>query len=151
MPNLKKALAALTSDDVTQVLVEEWPEDEQLEFKRELPTSGDGPDRWVTHGDRVGEPAQRGVFKEVVAFANSYGGDLIIGITESEDNPKRAVSPSPVPDAKTSLSALRWRHAISSNHRYPASKFEASRSMTRVTAMLSCAFRVRVWPRTVSR
>lgn len=97
MPALKKALAEVTPEDLTEVLLLEWPEDEQLEFKRALPAAeGAQADRWVTHGDGIGDAAKRGLFKEVVAFANSYGGDLILGIEESDDNPKRASKRSPV-------------------------------------------------------
>lgn len=98
MPRLAKALPELTFDDLSTVLVEEWPEDEQLELKQALPTAeGVQADRWVTHGDGLGDPAKKGIFKEVVAFANSYGGDLILGIEESDDPPKRAARRMPIP------------------------------------------------------
>jgi hypothetical protein len=97
MPTLKKALADLTSEDLTAVLVERWPEDEQLEFKQALPANSDEGDRWVTHGDRIGDRAKNGVFSEVVAFANSYGGDLVLGIQETDGNPRCAEKRTPIP------------------------------------------------------
>lgn len=98
MPALRKPLIDVTAGDFVAMVAQEWPEDDQLEFKRALPTAdGVENDRWITHGDRVGEAAQRGLFKEVVAFANSFGGDVILGIAESKDNPRRAAACTPVP------------------------------------------------------
>jgi hypothetical protein len=45
MPTLKKALAELTSEDLTAVLLERWPEDEQLELKQAREGAEPGSDR----------------------------------------------------------------------------------------------------------
>jgi predicted HTH transcriptional regulator len=99
MPGLPKSLSQLTADDISNIVTQQLPEDELLEFKRALPAAeGVEADRWVTRGDHVGETAQRGVFKEVVAFANTYGGDLVLGIEDSKDNPPpRAIGLTPIP------------------------------------------------------
>ena len=47
--------------------------------------------------DRIGNKAKDALVKEVVAFANSYGGTLLLGIRESESKPPVAASFSPVP------------------------------------------------------
>jgi hypothetical protein len=62
----------------------------RLEFKRGLATSDGRPDRWMRDQSSIGNVARDDIAKEVVAFANAYGGILIIGIDETEDNPKRA-------------------------------------------------------------
>ena len=41
---------------------------------------------------RIGNVARDDIAKEIVAFANAYGGILIVGIEETDDNPRRAKS-----------------------------------------------------------
>jgi len=62
----------VTPDDFAAMVAHEWLEDDQLEFKRALPTA-DG----VENG--VSEVAQRGLCKEVVAFAHRLDGHVILG------------------------------------------------------------------------
>ena len=50
------------------------PETDQIEFKEHLSTKGDSDDRWITHGDRIGDKARNELLEEAVAFANAYGG-----------------------------------------------------------------------------
>jgi predicted HTH transcriptional regulator len=38
----------------------------------------------------IGRVARDDIAKEIVAFANAYGGVIIIGIDETDDHPKRA-------------------------------------------------------------
>ena len=38
----------------------------------------------------IGRVARDDLAKEVIAFANAYGGIVVVGIDETEDNPKRA-------------------------------------------------------------
>jgi hypothetical protein len=64
----------------------------RTEFKRTLATSDGRPDRWMMDQSRIGNVARDDIAKEVVAFANAYGGILIVGIEETDDNPKRAKS-----------------------------------------------------------
>jgi hypothetical protein len=81
--------------DLDAVVAERWPEDEQLELKQELPAKPDQRDRW-TKSKEIVDRAKIAILSEVVAFANSYGGDLILGISESSGNPKRADASTPV-------------------------------------------------------
>jgi hypothetical protein len=62
----------------------------RLEFKQELSTSDGAPDRWMRDQTRIGRVARDNIASEVVAFANAYGGVLIVGMEETDDNPKRA-------------------------------------------------------------
>ena len=68
-----------------------------IEFKQALPTRDGGPDRWVSHGDRIGDRARDEIIREVVGFANAFGGTLVIGVAESEDDPRRAADVIPLP------------------------------------------------------
>src|SRR6266446_2469531 len=56
----------------------------------ELPTSDGQPDRWMRDQSGIGRVARDDIAKEVVAFANAYGGIVIVGMDETADNPKRA-------------------------------------------------------------
>ena len=74
-----------------------YPESDQVEYKQYLP-GRDGPDNW--HKDQskgIGDYARDKILSEIVAFANSHGGHLIIGIQESDDKPKRAIGITPAP------------------------------------------------------
>ena len=86
-------------DDIQELIDSEVPEGEQIEFKEALSTRDGSPDRWVTHGDRVGDRARNEILEEAVAFANAYGGALVLGIGEPEDEnkPRVAEEITPVP------------------------------------------------------
>jgi predicted HTH transcriptional regulator len=62
----------------------------RLEFKRALSTRDGEPDRWMRNQSGIGGVARDDIAKEIVAFANAYGGVIIIGIDETDDHPKRA-------------------------------------------------------------
>ena len=56
-----------------------------MEFKRELPAKGNGdPDPWMTGQKKIGRRAKAQILKEVVSFANAYGGVLVLGIEEDK-------------------------------------------------------------------
>ena len=64
----------------------------RVEFKQALSTNDGRPDRWMVDQSRIGNVARDDIAKEIVAFANAYGGILIVGIEETDDNPRRAKS-----------------------------------------------------------
>jgi hypothetical protein len=81
-------IEGITFDDISTLIgAEEGP---RIEFKQALATSDGRPDRWMNDQSRIGAVARDDIAKEVVAFANAYGGLLIVGIEETDDNPKRA-------------------------------------------------------------
>jgi hypothetical protein len=73
---------------LTQVHAEEGV---RLELKERLSTSDGQPDRWMRDQSGIGRVARDEIAREIVAFANAYGGAVIVGVAESNDNPKRAV------------------------------------------------------------
>jgi hypothetical protein len=77
-------------DDIANLVSEEVEEGIRLEFKRDLSTSDGQPDRWMRDQSAIGRVARDDIAKEVVAFANAYGGVIIVGIDETEDHPPRA-------------------------------------------------------------
>ena len=69
---------------LTQVHAEEGI---RLELKERLSTSNGQPDRWMRDQSGIGRVARDEIAREIVAFANAYGGTVIIGVAESDDNP----------------------------------------------------------------
>ena len=83
--------------DIQELIDSQVPEGQEIEFKETLPTDGSSPDRWVTHSDRIGRRAKHKILEESVAFANAYGGALVLGIAESDTKPPVAARITPVP------------------------------------------------------
>lgn len=83
-----KKLSELTAADIQSVVDRKIQEDQEVEFKKTLPTRDGSDDRWIKAGDEIGSIAKREIAKELIAFANSNGGTLILGI--SEDGERRA-------------------------------------------------------------
>jgi len=90
MPALRKSLSSITAEDLRGLIDNEWAEDELLEFKQTLSTADGTPDRWMKDQQGIGERAKRDLFVEIVGFANSYGGDLVLGMDETASKPPRA-------------------------------------------------------------
>jgi predicted HTH transcriptional regulator len=84
-------------DDIDHLVRERVEEGIRLEFKRELSTSEGQPDRWMRDQSAIGRVARDDIAKEVVAFANAYGGVIIVGIDETEDHPPRAKGLAQIP------------------------------------------------------
>ena len=56
-----------------------------MEFKRELPAKGtSNRDPWMIGQTKIGGHAKDQILKEVVSFANAYGGVLVLGIEEDK-------------------------------------------------------------------
>ena len=94
---LSKPADQVRVGDIESLIESEVPEGEQIEFKESLPTPGDSTDPWMSGENRIGEPAKKKILKEVTAFANAYGGVLLLGIEESDTQPPVAAKISPIP------------------------------------------------------
>ena len=94
---LSKPADQVGVSDLEELINSEVPESDQIEFKENLSTRGESRDRWITDGDRIGKKAKDSVLEEAVAFANAYGGALLIGIRESESSPPVAAEIKPIP------------------------------------------------------
>jgi hypothetical protein len=97
MPMMRKPLNEVTRSDVEALCEEQWLEDEQIDFKRTVPhKDGVGNDPW--HGQCVIKDYGRDqLLATVVAFANSYGGDLLVGVKEADGSqPGRAEALQPL-------------------------------------------------------
>lgn len=84
-----KPLQQLTAADIEQIVHSALPETDTVEFKAALSAKG-GRDGWHDGANEVGERAKIELVREVIGFANSHGGTLFLGISETDDHPKRA-------------------------------------------------------------
>jgi hypothetical protein len=76
--------------EIEELVSKQVEEGIRLEFKKTLSTNDGQPDRWMRGQSSIGRVARNDIAKEVVAFANAYGGVVIIGVDETDDHPKRA-------------------------------------------------------------
>lgn len=94
---LTKPLEGITAGDLEELTQRGWPESENVEYKAELHRRhGEEPDPWYTNGG-ISDASKKKVFKELVAFANTSGGRLFLGISKTSEKPPRAESIQAVP------------------------------------------------------
>src|ERR1700722_7264641 len=86
---LTKPLESITAADLRELTERQWPETENVEYKGDLHRENNRPDAWHTGGN-ISVPSKNKIFKELVAFANTSGGRLFLGIAETRDKPPRA-------------------------------------------------------------
>lgn len=84
MSIFEKDLRDIDESDLNKLISDKISEDERLEFKETL-SSNKGPDSWIEGKDKVGDKALITLIKEIVAFANTEGGFLILGMKESDE------------------------------------------------------------------
>lgn len=94
-----KSLAQLSLADIEELVTLNVAEGLMIEFKRDVPGSKGKVDPWMLGEKQIGDRAKRAIAREVVAFANSQGGWLLLGVEESDDDPRRACQVSPIPHA----------------------------------------------------
>jgi len=94
---LRAQLDSLIGADIDQLCADRAAEGTELEFKSDLPSkAGRGTDPWHGGGG-IGDYARNEIAQEIIAFANTFGGVVCVGIDETADHPKRAQAPRPIP------------------------------------------------------
>ena len=94
---LAAALGSLSNEDMKAIANGGVKEDGVIEFKSGLDEGSEAEGaRWAAGGKLV-RPAKADLVRAVIAFANSYGGTLFLGISETDDDPKRSRGLSLVP------------------------------------------------------
>ena len=95
---LTKPADQLSINDLQALIDSSVQEDERIEFKRGLSAEKGQEDPWY-NGGKLGKKAKIEILEESVAFANAFGGTLILGIDEqeSENGPGAANKISPIP------------------------------------------------------
>ena len=103
---LTKSADQLGINDLQALIDSSVQEDERIEFKRDLPAET-GQDPWYD-GRKLGKKAKTAILEESVAFANAFGGALILGIDEkdSSNGPGAANKVSPIPRCSDLASSL---------------------------------------------
>ncbi|TXN68127.1 ATP-binding protein [Methylobacterium sp. WL6] len=92
---IRKRLTEITKSDLDSLIARGAQEDRTLEFKRTLSGRDGNPDPWMAGSGKIGQIAKRDLTKEIIAFANTAGGTLILGM--DEDGEKRASGLVPIP------------------------------------------------------
>lgn len=94
---LAKPIDEIGVDDINALIDERVPEEERIEFKEQFSTKGQTTDPWNTGGNHIGEVAKKQILMESVAFANAFGGALVLGVKEDKGKPAVAKGISPIP------------------------------------------------------
>lgn len=94
---LSKPAGQITVDEINILVDSQVQEGNQIEFKESLPGNGEDPDPWMEGKDKISDRARNTVLEETVAFANAYGGALLIGIRESNSKPPVATEITSLP------------------------------------------------------
>lgn len=104
---LTKPADQLGINDLQALIDSSVQEDERIEFKRGLSAEKGQVDPWY-NGGKLGRKAKIEILEESVAFANAFGGALILGIDEqkSENGPGVANKISPIPRCDDLASSL---------------------------------------------
>ena len=84
-------------DDIQSLIENKVPESERIEFKRDLPCKDAKLDSWHNGNNKVGRYAKEKILAEAVAFANAFGGALVLGIEETNSKPPTAARICPIP------------------------------------------------------
>ena len=80
-PWLQGLQSVQSLQDIQSLIEAEVPEGQHLEYRRDLPG---GAESW--NSDRkLSTEAKKKILQEVVAFANAYGGTLLLGIEGIQD------------------------------------------------------------------
>ena len=108
---IPNAISSVTASHIKDLVADGISESRELDYKKELPTGADG---------RIG------FLKDVAAFANTSGGDLVFRVDEEVDlNGKRTGRASAIPglqnlDDTQKLQLEQWvRTGIEKYHRFP--------------------------------
>ena len=105
---LSKPPDQITAADVASLVTSHVPEGDRIEYKKELPAAKGKRDPWMTDQHKIGDHAKNQILKEVVAFANAYGGLLVLGM-EEDTNSTPAVAKGICPIPKCAELAERFR------------------------------------------
>ena len=107
---LSKPPNRITLEDISSLISEKVPEGAQIEFKECLPSRDGKSDPWSRGEKNIGDYAKNAILEEVVAFANAYGGALVLGIAEDSAQLPVAANVSPVPHCAEL--AARFKHVF---------------------------------------
>ena len=79
---LKGPLEAVTWAQIDQLCADQVSEGTELELKSDLPTRDGGLHPWHS-GGQLAEYARNQIAEEIIAFANTLGGVVCVGVTRN--------------------------------------------------------------------
>jgi len=94
---LSKPIDRIGIADIESLIALNVSESEQIEFKAGLSAKAHSADRWMSGEGKIGNRARNALLQEVTAFANAFGGTLILGMRESDAKPPVAEEIAPLP------------------------------------------------------
>ena len=95
---LSKPAAQITVADIGSLVTSRVPEGDRIEYKKELPAAKGKREPWTSDQQKIGDHAKNQILKEVVSFANAYGGLLVLGVEEDTNStPPVAKGICPIP------------------------------------------------------
>jgi predicted HTH transcriptional regulator len=103
-------LSEVIASEVQAVIEAEAAETIDFELKRTLPAKKASVDPWMNNG-KLGDDAKDELAAEIIAFANTVGGTLIVGIDEDTATKRAKLPLFPIPRCKEA--AARLHQAIS--------------------------------------
>src|SRR6516164_8338426 len=109
MTIFRAPINTITDKDIAQLCTDAVSEGLELELKSDLPSRSGQRDGWHA-GQAFGDYARNQIAEEIIAFANTAGGVVLIGINETTDHPHRADRPNPLP--RVHELARRLRQAV---------------------------------------
>ena len=88
----------LTIDDINNLIETlRFSENDKLEYKETLSSKGKDKDTWLEGKNSIGSKAIEKLTSEIIAFANSNGGRLYLGIAENNETPAKPEKIVPLP------------------------------------------------------
>ena len=93
---LSKPVDRIGRGDIESLIALKVSESAQIEFKAGLSTKAHSADPWISGDGKIGNRARDALLEEVTAFANAFGGALILGLRESDAKPPVADEIAPV-------------------------------------------------------
>lgn len=94
----KSNVQEVSLDDLNELIANQVPENDRLEYKSALAGGKDDPDSWKPGSYVLAETSKIAIAREIVAFANANGGYLILGMKENDESPHYAKELSPIPN-----------------------------------------------------
>lgn len=104
---LEKPAGSISIHDIQQLIDTEVPEGQEIEYKVTLPAEEGSIDPWLRGKSGIGKVARNSILEEAVAFANSSGGAVLLGIEETGEEPPTASAIKPIQRCADLVSRLR--------------------------------------------
>jgi hypothetical protein len=92
-----KQIHELDRSDLERLKAEGIEEDQFLEFKGEVPADNRKSAPGWTPGEGLQPYGRDKLMEELAGFANAFGGEIVLGMSETKEKPHRAEEISPIP------------------------------------------------------